>query len=376
MKGGNIVKHEIFNLEFRTVLKNNQPFKSFRSHKYWNKNLRTRLLTGLTVLLLMFICSSCAIDNGKNLSNPPPSDDPGQFGSGRFLANISCTMPVMCVVGDDAGGIIIYKNGQWSSPVSVKNLNDDIIFSISCHTPALCVGVGINMSGKQPGQGHAFEILNGRLTPFALITSNYPLQSVSCITSSYCEAIGDGKVFAYDHGSWKTLRFIRSFVTGDPFDFISCPSQNFCGALSQLQYAAMENNGNWAVGTIPTNSHHFIESISCPVPGYCMALRGNGMIYIFSNGTWKQTGFALKTTTAISLSCWSIGNCEAITISGYGVAYRSGVWQKPILVAKKNGLYKISCVSKGTCMATDSMGYVFQLSRGRWSKPQLIEKFS
>lgn len=346
--------------------------KAKKSRRYFGRNWRNYLAILFVLLMSTVTCSSCSFSSGKNTAPPPASDDPGKFGSYRFLNTVSCApSPFMCVAGDDAGGIMIYKNGQWSSPVSVKNLNNDMIDSISCYSSSLCVGVG--GSETPGGYGYAFELINGKLTPLKYV-SKYGLDSISCFSQSQCMAIAGGLILLYDHGSWRSTGVVHTrfgLIT------ISCPTRNFCGAISQERFDIMGSNGQWIIVGNHTSlqNDHYLEGISCPVVGYCMVNDSNGKVFKYYDGTLKVSGnVPLPAPIWVPpISCWSIGNCEAITVSGYVIALRSGVWSKPVMMDPNNGPDAVSCVSGGTCMAVDQTGHAFLLSHGKWSKGQLIE---
>src|SRR5579875_2889268 len=156
------------------------------------------------------------------------------------------------------------------------------------------------------------------------------------------------------------------------FTSISCPAAGDCvaggsyrtSAGGQLAMIETETDGAWSAPqrvvlpsgatTTGRNADATIDSVSCAVPGFCVAVgsyrgSGNGTLVVTeSGGTWSTATTVPSVSGEItgggvldSVSCPSVGECVAVGTSATSggldeptiVTETSGTWSKPVLPA-------------------------------------------
>jgi hypothetical protein len=174
---------------------------------------------------------------------------------------------------------------------TVSGATLDTLVSVSCVTTSFCVAVGyatvsgVNSILMEQWDGSAWALV----TPPAVPGANGPsLYGVSCPSATFCQAVGGG-------GRWRA---------GGPF---------------ALQW----NGSTWSVQTIglPSGVHDgALLSASCTTASFCMAVGGgfNGvntvsMAFIWNGSTWTQATLPATATVFVTayVSCAGLSFCAA-----------------------------------------------------------------
>ncbi len=293
-----------------------------------------------------------------NSTSPTSSDGAGiQTGA---LYGVACPTSSVCVaVGQNSArsaGEILYttstptSSNSWLSasvPAGVTEL-----YSISCGSASSCIAVG-----QAGGSGAIVSTTNGGATwttnssgidtlPTNLGTIT-GLFGVSCVSSSDCNAVGegnnsgslDGAFLYYNGSSWTTQAYTSS---GGELSGISCVSASVCyasgygGGAAQVYSTSSANSatGGWTLSSSWAGSAEFLYSVDCLSSTVCYAVGwhgGSGLIEVTSNGgsTWSPISisdgeiawYAITCPSSSSLACTVVGSNAAspfYPVAAYG----------------------------------------------------------
>jgi len=234
----------------------------------------------------------------------------------------------------------------------------------SCATSTFCISVGFYYVGVQ-----GFPLIqqwNGSswiaVTPAVTPEFNFDLNSVSCVSTTFCEAVGYTQAtnsspdlplaMVWNGSSWSTQPVpIQAGQTSQRLEGVSCLSTTWCLAVGEsspslniLQSQAMSvqwNGSQWTNvvvapnpgpgGGIPANVYSVFSSVSCTSPSWCQAV-GGWMFTDYSYGAgllekWNGVSWSLSPLAAIpsgnqswlsSISCAGQGFCAAVGYSYTG----------------------------------------------------------
>jgi hypothetical protein len=217
------------------------------------------------------------------------------------LSSISCPAINLCF----AVGSSSYPPPSLSESPVIETLHDDVwqtvsnpvgsslngqLNDISCVTSSFCKAVGFFRS-QAPGVGWQglIESFNGTswsVDPSPNLNST-SLYRVSCASETFCMAVGttytdypgQSLVAVFNGSSWS----IESSPSGIDFGDISCASVSFCMALAMnggSYQAEMFNGSQWSSLSIaaPSNSSssylYGLTSVSCVSSTFCVAVGG------------------------------------------------------------------------------------------------------
>jgi hypothetical protein len=245
--------------------------------------------------------------------------------------------------------------------------------------------------------------------PSNLKAATVNVQSVSCVSSGNCGAVGtyndgsdnkQGLLLTETSGTWATgteatLPAGASTTSQVALASVSCTSAGNCSAVgnyldsSNFSQALLltETSGTWGTGvegSVPaganTNPEVQMISVSCTSAGNCSAVgqyfdtsfQQQGLFYTETSGTWG-TGVELTFSGVTdpgpalqSVSCGSAGNCSAVG------TYQSASGKEALLVNQTSGswgvgdtaplpsggafsaLNSVACTSAGNCSAVGS----------------------
>jgi frataxin-like iron-binding protein CyaY len=245
------------------------------------------------------------------------------------LYSVSCPTVNFCATVGAHEDVYLFQNNKWSSPIALGESNI-ILGSVSCTSDKFCMVLATN--------GDAFTYLNGTWSQGQKIDSTVSddFESVSCSINYFCLAgFLDGFVYAYNNGKWSSGTQVDNYQfqsgAGMPIIYsISCYSPDFCFASGYPDTVYRYLNNSWSSGTqlgnpvITTNIDppfpDPIESISCPTMNFCLAISLSGHAFIYNNGKWGQEEI-IKNSQKFggfdSVSCPSDTFCMAVSSGGY-----------------------------------------------------------
>ena len=275
-----------------------------------------------------------------------------------------------------------------------------ILYSVSCISASACTAVGeadpASSNGAHGGGGPGYTLAehwNGTAwkiqatpTPTDAQAGGGLLQSVKCISSSFCMAVGSyftstsntGFMFAerWNGTAWKILPIPNPASSN--LDAVACTTASNCIAVgdtyssgSAAPLAEHWNGAGWAVMTIPGSGGQ-LTSVSCASATACTATgeSGNEALAERWNGkTWTVQTFAVPANNQINIynvKCTSATACTAVgsqydpsvnSLLTLAEFWNGSSWQiqsTPNPANSFSELYAISCTALNACTAIGS----------------------
>ena len=252
--------------------------------------------------------------------------------------------------------------------------------SVSCVTSVFCVAV-TGFTGWGTGENYA-ELWNG--TTWSPMTvgnvagsANTALLGVSCVTTSFCIAVGQATgpkvvVEQWNGVAWSVVTTLIGEAT--QLYSVSCLSVTFCEAAGDTgggtvgpPIAAQWNGSTWSAQAIslPANlTTGSLVSTSCTTPSFCMAV-GFGyymgsdrtpLAYSWNGFTWTETNSIANGVgfEPYSVSCAGLTFCAATALAdplNYVLIWNGSTWSAVQNLPGSGTLNGISCFSPTSCTA-------------------------
>jgi hypothetical protein len=263
-----------------------------------------------------------------------PTPDPVKNAS-VSLTGVSCASASSCELAgsyelneaNTPHALAEYWNGStWAlqSADAPPGATNNVLSAVSCFSPSFCVAVGEH--GNRLGtQANLAEMWNG--TTWRIQSTPSPqspygagdddLEGVSCVSASFCEAVGNGpngmSAELWNGTSW-TLQN-RPGDGGIQGQFVSCPSMNFCLSSDALGRVDTWNGSSWSVGTDVTGFSS-VSGLSCVSASFCEVV-GSGPsgenAAVWNGSTWTAQPTAGGSDEDLSaVGCLTATSCEAI----------------------------------------------------------------
>ncbi len=291
--------------------------------------------------------------NGSAWSEPLPT--------GGSLFHVSCVSASFCAaVGAEYAAT--YRDGQWSEPVHVSAGGLD---SVSCSSETFCMAI------DPGGGGGAIETTyDGSTWSTPTEFDSQPdsaLQSLSCVSASFCVAAGNfGDELTYDGSTWSKEQIGHSGI----IDSVSCRSESFCAALTPTGETILFNGSTWSNST--TVGERAARVVSCPSDSFCIAAGDYASAY---NGTTWSDPTPIGSAGIGSVSCPDSSFCMAVDHHGRALSYDGSAWSHPIAVDPEGGLASVSCPASTFCVAVGgrARGYALTYDGSSWSPPSEVD---
>jgi hypothetical protein len=316
--------------------------------------------------------------------------------SNDSLASVSCPTASFCAaVGSSSGSPLIetYQGTTWSvtpsadtSPPSLAGLH-----GVSCTSPSFCMAVGDEnvVPGGTPfdptSEVPAAETWNGSSWHLIAVPDNGPfggaargdvLTAVSCISPSFCAAVGvttvrgpgevatstpSGYVEIWNGSTWSVTS------TGGEVEDVSCSSTDLCVAVGTQGGAQV----NGIVTLPPDGGPSFVDSYdgtawtltTFPVPPTNSLSSGAILTAVSCVGSW-----CLATGTQ-DLFTQTSPESGTETSSVIDARYDGTSWSTtavPVPPAQPNGL---ACVAADSCIGVGGGSDIEQLNSNTWTTP-------
>lgn len=271
--------------------------------------------------------SDAALWNGKAWSAQlPPS--PATAGVTDLNA-VSCSASV-CEAGGDsetAQGspprtLAEEWNGQWriQNAVAPPGATDNSLSAVSCVTASFCEAVGSHsdtagntLNLAEAWNGTAWKI---QATPSPLSPSGPTFDSlgaVSCVSTDFCEAVGTGSALVWDGTSWKVQATLPA-LSVSPIS-VSCATVSFCLATSGSGAVATWDGASWSAG-LSVSGFRPVASVSCVSASYCEAVGGGPSgenATVWNGASWSPQPTAGPAGVVLdAISCLAVDSCEAV----------------------------------------------------------------
>ena len=270
------------------------------------------------------------------------------------LYGVSCPSSSFCVaVGEyfnqvaDQTFIESWNGTAWAT-VSSPDVSDtdlEVLVAVSCSSVSFCMATGYSVDAQgymqtlmEEWNGAAWSIV---ASPNAS-SHDQNLEAVSCVSGTFCMAVGWYKSQAEDNvaliedwnGSSWTLG--SGPANGMEMEGVSCVEAAFCmatttftGSLESPSFAQWNGSAWSAVSSPSLGTLYFLYGVSCSSATLCVAV-----------GTYEESGAPPTLIEEWNGASWTVGN--SVSVPG-----------------QANGLVTVSCLSAGFCMAA---GYAGSLS--------------
>ena len=255
------------------------------------------------------------------------------------LNQVSCTSAQFCAaVGFGSGSLgdvtlaATWNGTSWHlhHTPNPANASFDQLSVVSCSSPAFCEAWGSSNSGPTFA-----EQWDGTSWRMQTVPPNVTINSVSCVSATFCEAVGNGTALAWNGSSW-TAQTLPSPADSAGLRGVACLSPTFCelvGAFNNngpvVPLAASWNGSAWSVQSAPNVAHASftgLDSVSCASAGSCEA--GGSYQQVVTSGDpialaegWNGHAWLLQRAVTPpgatfnslgSVSCVSASFCEAV----------------------------------------------------------------
>ena len=309
-----------------------------------------------------------------NASNVDLVDAPSTLLAGSIFG-ISCWAYGECVaVGNDGNGQPLVLEGNpatWTlseaTELSLAGTPSDgggggELNSVSCVSSSWCVAVGsddngqpIVLTGNPTSWNSIYEI--SLMDPsFNGTPTTGTLQSVSCVSETFCVAVGDDQNYEPDVVWGDPTSWVPADVYESPdiavYEGVSCTSETFCVAVGydDSDFPVLETGdpSTWSTITpaqlvdVVTGSGG-LDAVTCTSETNCVAVGGIGgypgepLIYSGDPSTWTSSS-GLEIT--LSSPDWSGGGLNAVSCTGpstcvaVGYADNNGGYPGPLSVVE------------------------------------------
>jgi hypothetical protein len=291
----------------------------------------------------------------------------GAIGTGESVRCVSSPSPVCIAVGsysNAAGEHNFAAEWNWSTWKIVNPPNPSASSSLdalSCRSSDFCVAVGQWYDVAANKVELESQIWNGSswtiksVPPLQAGATNPSLDGISCVSTTYCMAVGDYDVGntgsqpslseVWNGSSWTIhLPPNPSGTTGNALSGVSCESTSFCNAVGEslptkgaIRSLGEEWGGkSWTIKATPAGKQSVgsvLYDVSCVSTSFCLS--SGTLAARWSGSAWLSE--ALPTpkgsieTNAAAVSCLSPTDCTAAG------DYRLSITTSDTLVLNWNG---------------------------------------
>ena len=310
-------------------------------------------------------------------------------GRGRRWTKLPIALALAVVLIGLVGSPTSASNSPTRLSYSVRNLpedqNQDFLNTVSCTPGGSCIALTYG--------GDVFELSGSLYVPVA--ATGYSVTAVSCPTSSFCAAVG---------ASSDAMILGSRGITAYPLNLgyptsatnwvsVSCPSPRFCmagggiiqGPHSGAGVVATWVDNRWSDAKVvdpylPTDTHTFINSMSCTSPSFCVAADGNNRTLQWNGAKWTFPHLLNERATndSFEISCTSSTFCLALgQLSKDDFSWNGHVWKRRSPVPFKNSdnlnFVQVSCIATTFCVAVEDGGQASFWNGRQWSPVQTVD---
>jgi putative hemolysin len=341
------------------------------------------------------------------------SASPDPSPTNNYLNAISCTDPGFCVaVGYYSAGSVektlalTFDGTDWSvTPSGDEGSGDNNTRAVNCPKPRIKEFVGsfleappAHNSGSRnlpepPANQTLIESFTG--TQWVVTTSpnksdgDNDLNSVSCVTTSFCVAVGTYRksetgetltlIESWDGSSWSIVPSPNKGTSGDNLTGVSCVSTQFCiavGAIGTFESRTLIESwdgSKWSIASSPDNgAANYLWGVNCVSSHFCVAVgvRGYGastegtLVESWNGSRWAIISSPNPSESSLEgVSCTSSLSCQAVGFKLKGTLVESwdgsrwSVTPSPDKGPYGGDLSSVSCSTRNSCKAVGSYDY-------------------
>lgn len=302
---------------------------------------------------------------------------------GNPIYGLSCPTTTTCYTVDDYGHVMSTTDGggTWtlqSTPVTAPGVNVpgsggpqpySGLFGVSCVSATECVAVG---GYPQSGATVPPIVTTTDGTDWSNATSDNAAASdyllgVTCLSgTTTCYAVGYSGtiVTTTDLTDWSTM----TSGTTETLTGISCLSTSYCVATGQGGTIDVLSGGTWTTTTTTIGASAWLYGVTCLAADDCFATGKQGVTVSFDSTNIAPTIIQLAgggtTQTMDSISCVSTSTCVAVGAAGTILGTTNGgqTWL-PQTSGVAGALDSVSCYA-ADCIAAGASGTILATTNG------------
>jgi hypothetical protein len=315
----------------------------------------------------------------------------GAFVYPTVLRGITCKGPSFCVaVGYSQSSpyrpfIARYDGTHWTKRASPAVSGGGVLADVACISTVNCFAVGLRGTNQrvtliEHWDGTAWRVMKSPTRSYSA------LQGVSCVSAKFCVAVGDSftgtdttLVEHWNGTSWKIVASPNRTNEGggpsyNPLRGVSCVSTSFCFAVGTTDVGSLSytyilgwNGHAWSINTHQNSSGdpERLFDVACPTVKRCLAVGDANNTYParalkdrWDGRSWhvSDSGLAKGELLFNGVSCVSASACLAIGErnhqDGYAEYFNGSTW-KPISTSQIANLEttNVACVQAHNCYA-------------------------
>jgi hypothetical protein len=229
---------------------------------------------------------------------PSPNEGGPAGNSDDYLFGVSCVSASSCkAVGSyfdyytNADGTLVesWNGSTWSITRSPNTSHGDVLQAVSCVSASSCKAAGRYRNGT--ADRTLIESWNGTswsITPSPNGgTGNSDLYGVSCVSASSCKAVGGAQLTSTSFGrtlieSWNGTAWSvvpspnQGTSSNNSLSGVSCVSASFCTAVGNSPVGTLIESWNgtsWSITPSPNPATPYasLSGVSCVAPSFCEA---------------------------------------------------------------------------------------------------------
>jgi hypothetical protein len=325
--------------------------------------------------------------------------------------SVSCVSTSACqAVGNfvNVGGVErtlaeSWNGTAWSvTPTPNNGIGSNALSGVSCVSTTFCQAVGNAANATTGVVQTLIESWNGTAwtvstSANATTTSTNILEGISCVSTTFCEAVGyyvnTGNVIqplieSFNGTSWSVSTTPAAGTGTATLSGVSCASVSSCQAVGGYTTGGATqtlieswNGTSWSLATSPNASAgtNVLNGVTCVTSGSCIAVgyylntvnvintlieTWNGSSWLIkssaNNGTGSNALYGVSCSTANT--CWAVGyqvNTSNNVIQTLAESWNGTSWTIPTPPSPNSGtgtnaLYGVSCLTTGQCQAVGS----------------------
>jgi hypothetical protein len=321
-----------------------------------------------------------AIWNGsawKAQSTPTPAKN-----TDTFLSAVSCASALSC---ESAGDFELnssttpralaegWNGSTWLLQRAAEPAGaiGNSLGAVSCVSATFCEAVGEHGNALNT-QSNLAEVWNGttwrvQATPSPRSRfgpTDNDLEGVSCVSTTFCEAVGNGphgmSALGWNGTSWQVQN--RPGAGGVQGQFVSCPSVSFCMSVDAFARVDTWNGSSWSAGTdVPGFSP--VDSVSCVSATFCEVV-GSGpsgeSAAVWNGSTWTAQPTPGGPGEILSaVTCLTATSCEAVgeLVNGGSPLTLAEAWNGSTWTVQPTpnpSAFNVNTLSSVSCTAADA----------------------
>lgn len=269
---------------------------------------------------------------------------------------VSCQSTTFCEAVDGDGRSSTWNGSAWSSVFFASGSSQPLI-SLSCPTATFCFALEDDSLLHRFAGGTSW-------TTSGPVDEYSSASAVSCPSATFCALVDTGgRASLFNGTSWTTPAQTGGYL----FTSVSCVSSTFCVAVG-IFASAIYNGTGWSSTNLGDNQQGDprLTQVSCASTTFCFAADDAGRVSLFNGTAWTGLGGIDQGTAIVSLSCASSTRCAAVDGASRILTFDGTTWSNPSYVDASGGAFSVSCAGT-TCTVGDRTGYVLTWSGGAWS---------